>query len=106
MGDGRQLFAEMPRGAFYVEDRANRRIIYAGRGIGESYMVLYRNLEGGTGSHRLRIRQTLTNTDGHRQTRTEGILARATLSEAMRDLWQWVRGKQGTGLVVVEGELD
>ena len=91
MGDGRQLFAEMPRGAFYVEDRKSRRIIFAGKGLGEMYLVLFRNLEGGEGSHRLRIK---------------GTEPRTSLSGAMHDLWQWCRGKQGPGLVVVEGELD
>jgi len=105
MGDGRQLFAEMPRGAIYVEDRKNRRVIFAGEGIGfyhkgtktqrgsdgRRFMVLYRNLEGGEGSHRLRMR---------------GAETRATLSEAMEDLWRWARGKQGPGMVIVEGEVD
>jgi len=105
MGDGRQLFAEMPRGAFFVEDRSRRRIIFAGeliRGEGRGargeggmqtgrFGVLYRELEHGDGSHLLR---------------RKGAETRATLSEAMEDLWRWARGKQGPGMVIVEGEVE
>ena len=105
MGDGRQLFAEMPRGAFFVEDRSRRRIIFAGeliRGEGRGargeggtqrgrFGVLYMELEHGDGSHLLR---------------RKGAETRATLSEAMEDLWRWARGKQGPGMVIVEGEVE
>jgi stress response protein SCP2 len=87
----------MPTNVFHVEDRKAMRVIFAGRGIGERYMVLYRNLQGGEGSHKLRIRQNLTD-------QPDGTYP--TMSEALTALWRWVRERQRPDMVVVEGEME
>ena len=104
--NGRTVWAVMPTNVFHVEDRVNPRIIFAGRGLGDRYMVLFRRLDRPGGSHRMRIRQTYTDAQGRTRTGTDLVPTRATLSEALRDLWNWVREQQTPSMVIVEGEVE
>ena len=107
--NGRKVWAVMPPNVFYVEDRKAMRVIFVGEGIGDGahhkatktqsagrFMVLYRNLQGGEGSHRLRIRNRTDKTDS----------TYSTMSEALTALWRWAREKQGPELAIVEGEME
>jgi len=108
--NGRQVWAEMPPNVFHVEDRVNPRIIFAGRGLGDRYMVLFRRLDRPGGAHRFRIIQKSETRDQKPELRgrirRELVPSRATLSEALQDLWNWVKQQQTPSMVVVEGEVE
>lgn len=106
--NGRTVWAVMPTNVFHVEDRVNPRIIFAGRGLGDRYMVLFRRLDRPGGSHRFRIVQSSESRvqNPESRQRRELVPSRATMSEALHDLWNWVKQQQTPSMVIVEGEVE